>query len=48
MPYAERQRDIPPTATDTVDIGAADTAALNQNVNIVVFKRLGFKLVVGS
>lgn len=42
--YAERQIGLPPTASDSVDIRAADAASLNEYVYIVLLEWLGFVL----
>jgi hypothetical protein len=43
---AEGERDLAPAASDAVDIGAADTTALDLDVDVVFFKGLGFELIV--
>jgi hypothetical protein len=41
VPYAERQRDVLSPATgDGVDVGGADTAGVNGNVNIMLLELL--------
>jgi hypothetical protein len=43
--YAERERDIlAPAASDGVDVGSADTAGVNGNVNIVLLELFERKL----
>ena len=44
MTDADRERTIAPTASDGMDIRAADTAALNFDVDITIFKLLWFEL----
>ena len=46
MTNAEGKRDLAPATSDAVDIGAADTAALDLDVDVVVFEGLGLELVV--
>jgi hypothetical protein len=46
MTYAEGKRDLAPTASDAVDIGAANTAALDLDVDVVVFEGLRLELLV--
>ena len=41
---ADGQRAISPATVDRVDIGAADTATLDLDVNVAVFERLRFEL----
>lgn len=39
--YAKRERDVPaPAAIDLVDIGRADTASVDGNVNVVLLELL--------
>ena len=45
---ADWKRAVTPTASDSMDIRAADTAALNFDVDITVFKFLRFELGVWS
>ena len=45
---ADWERAIAPTASDCMDIRAADAAALDLDVDVTVFKFLGFKLRMGS
>lgn len=44
MPNADWQRALAPAAVDGVDIGAADTAALDGNVNVTVLEGLELEL----
>jgi hypothetical protein len=44
MTDAQGERHLTPTASDAVDVGAADTAAFDFDVDIIVFEGLGFEL----
>lgn len=44
---ADWERAFAPTASDCMDIRAADAAALNLDVDVTVFKVLGFELRTG-
>lgn len=46
--YADRGMGLAPAAGDGVDIGTADAAALNLDVDVVVAKDLGLELHVDS
>ena len=48
MTDADGERAVPPTARDCMDIRAADTTALNFNVDITVFEFLRFELGIWS
>ena len=48
MTNADWERAITPTACDCVDIGAADPAAFNLDVDITVFELLRFELILLS
>lgn len=48
MTNANWERAFAPTASDGMDIGAADTAALNFDVDVAVFELLRFELEVQS
>lgn len=48
MTDANWERAITPTACDGMDIGAADSAALNLDIDVTVFELLGFELERGS
>lgn len=41
---AQRERSLAPASSDRVHVGAADTAALNGNVNVTVLKGLELEL----
>lgn len=42
--YAEREIDLAPTTSDSMDIRAADAASLDDNIYVVLLERLGFVL----
>jgi hypothetical protein len=47
--YAEGQRDIlSPSSSDGVDVGSADTAGINGNVDIIILELLERKLETGQ
>ena len=48
MTNADWERAITPTAIDCVDIGAANAAAFNLDVDVAVFELLRFELVLLS
>ena len=48
MTNADWKRAITPTAIDCVDIGAADPAAFNLDVDVAVFELLRFELILLS
>lgn len=48
MTDTDGERAVAPTASDGMDIRAADSAALNFNVNITVFELLRFELRMRS
>lgn len=48
MTDADWERAVAPAAIDSMNIGAADTAALNFDINIAILKLLWFKLGLWS
>ena len=48
MTNADWERAIAPTASDGVDVRAADSAALNFNVDVTIFELLRFELGMRS
>ena len=48
MAHADWKRALAPTASDGMDIRATDSAAFNLDVDITIFKLLGFELGIPS